>query len=204
MVHLIVLRMVQIKTLQTVHLLRYRQIQVILVGGYDWNPWVAIDRNTHRKRLTYSLSDFDNGRLYSGMDVSEMPSSGRNWMVADNAPGNESPTAAFLHFLLTFYLFFIGERASFWPFRLELLADIAPEYLPSTLIKYIDDKELQYKLNNIRRIRNNMIHNADFNKQFAIENMESTLSELRDYLGNTIWILCVELYIGFAPYPKFK
>ena len=57
---------------------------------------------------------------------------------------------------------------------------------PSTLIKYIDDKELQYKLNNIRRIRNNMIHNADFNKQFAIENMESTLSELRDYLGNTI------------------
>lgn len=57
---------------------------------------------------------------------------------------------------------------------------------PSTLIKYIDDKELQYKLNNIRRIRNNMIHNADFNKQLPIENMESTLSELRDYLGNTI------------------
>lgn len=57
---------------------------------------------------------------------------------------------------------------------------------PSSLIKYIDDKELQYKLNSIRRIRNNMIHNADFNRQLPIENMKSTLSELRDYLGNTI------------------
>ena len=38
------------------------------------NVWPTI----LRKRLTYSLSDFDNGRLYSGMDVSEMPSSGRN------------------------------------------------------------------------------------------------------------------------------
>ena len=52
-------------------------------------------------------------------------------MVADNAPENESPTAAFLHVLLIFYLFFIGERASFDLFRLELLADLAPEYLES-------------------------------------------------------------------------
>ena len=48
-----------------------------------------------------------------GMDVSEVPSSGRNRMVADNAPENEGPAGAFLHFLLIFYLFFIGDRASF-------------------------------------------------------------------------------------------
>ena len=54
-------------------------------------------------------------------------------MVAGNAPENESPAAAFLHFLLIFYLFFIGERASFDLFRLELLADLAPEYADSDL-----------------------------------------------------------------------
>ena len=73
------------------------------------NEWPTI----LRKRLTNSLLDFGNGRPCSGMDVSEMPSSGRNRMVADNAPENEGPAGAFLHFLLIFYLFFIGDRASF-------------------------------------------------------------------------------------------
>lgn len=53
---------------------------------------------------------------------------------------------------------------------------------PSTLIKYIDNKELQHKLNNIRRFRNNMIHNADFNRLLPIEEVANTLSELRKYL----------------------
>ena len=73
------------------------------------NEWPTI----LRKRLTNSLLDFDNGRPYSGMDVSEVPSFGRNRMVADIAPENESPAGAFLFFLLIFYLFFIGDRASF-------------------------------------------------------------------------------------------
>lgn len=57
---------------------------------------------------------------------------------------------------------------------------------PSTLIKYIDDKELQHKLNNIRKIRNNIIHNADFNRLLPIDNMVNTLSELKKYLRNKI------------------
>ena len=48
------------------------------------NVWPTI----LRKRLTNSLLDFDNGRHCSGMDVSEVPSFGRNRMVADNAPEN--------------------------------------------------------------------------------------------------------------------
>ena len=70
------------------------------------NEWPTI----LRKRLTNSLLYFNNGRHCSGMDVSEVPSSGRNRMVADNAPENESPAGAFL---LIFYLFFIDDRASF-------------------------------------------------------------------------------------------
>ena len=62
------------------------------------------------------MLDFDNGRHCSGMDVSELPSFGRNRMVSENDQENESPAGAFLHFLLIFYLFFIGDRASFSPF----------------------------------------------------------------------------------------
>ena len=91
-----------------------------------------------RKGLTNSLLDFDNGRHCSGMDVSEVPSFGRNRMVADIAPENESPAGAFLFFLLIFYLFFIGERASFDLFRLELLADLAPEYLDTKDTRPVD------------------------------------------------------------------
>ena len=65
------------------------------------NVWPTI----LRKGLTNSLLDFDNGRHCSGMDVSEVPSFGRNRMVADNAPENESSAGAFLLFLLIFYLF---------------------------------------------------------------------------------------------------
>lgn len=53
---------------------------------------------------------------------------------------------------------------------------------PATLIKYIKDKELQHKLNYIRKIRNNMIHNADFKEQLPIENVVNVLSALRHYI----------------------
>ena len=44
MVHLIVLRMVQIKTLQTVHLLRYRQKNKMVVIVDDFAGKVAIEK----------------------------------------------------------------------------------------------------------------------------------------------------------------
>ena len=53
---------------------------------------------------------------------------------------------------------------------------------PATLIKYIKDEELQHKLNCVRKIRNNMIHNADFKKQLPIEEVVNILSELKKYL----------------------
>lgn len=57
-------------------------------------------------------------------------------------------------------------------------------FTPAILIKYIEKKDLQNKLNKIRKIRNNMIHNADFKHQLPIEDIENALSDLKEYLRN--------------------
>ncbi|RGF20873.1 FRG domain-containing protein [Phocaeicola massiliensis] len=57
---------------------------------------------------------------------------------------------------------------------------------PAVLIKYIENKELQNELNNIRIIRNKMIHNADFKKQLPIKNLENALSDLKEYIRNKL------------------
>ena len=57
---------------------------------------------------------------------------------------------------------------------------------PAVLIKYIENKELQNELNNIRIVRNKMIHNADFKKQLPIKNVENALLGLKEYIRNKL------------------